>query len=62
MVTAGRVVQNHMIDMHGSNQKFRRRSIRMIVDLTGVEPETAERLLRQTNWSVRQALEVHRAT
>jgi N-acetylmuramic acid 6-phosphate etherase len=61
MVTAGRVVQNHMIDMHGSNQKFRRRSIRMLVDLTGVKPDSAEHLLRQTNWSVRRALEVHRA-
>ena len=61
MVTAGRVVQNHMIDMYGSNQKFRQRSIRMIVDLTGVEPEAAERLLRQSNWSVRRALEGHRA-
>jgi N-acetylmuramic acid 6-phosphate etherase len=57
MVTAGRVVENHMIDMSGSNQKFRRRSIRMIVDLTGVEPETAENLLRQADWSVRRALE-----
>lgn len=60
MVTAGRVVENHMIDMSGSNQKFRRRSIRMIADLTGVEPEVAESLLRQADWSVRQVLEHRR--
>lgn len=61
MVTAGRVVENHMVDMHGSNQKFRRRSIRMVVDLTELEPETAERLLRQADWSVRRVLHNHRA-
>lgn len=59
MVTAGRVVENHMIDMRGSNQKFRGRSIRMVVDLTGVEPETAERLLRQADWSVRRVVHNH---
>src|SRR6516165_3406263 len=60
MVTAGRVVENHMVDMSGSNQKFRKRSIRIIVDLTGVEPEMAERLLSEADWSVRRALEDHR--
>lgn len=61
MVTAGRVVENHMIDMRGSNRKFHRRSIQMVADLTGAEPETAERWLRQADWSVRRVLHNQRA-
>jgi N-acetylmuramic acid 6-phosphate etherase len=56
MVLAGRVVENHMVDMSGSNQKFRQRSVRIVADLTGAAPAAAERLLEAAGWSIRDAI------
>jgi N-acetylmuramic acid 6-phosphate etherase len=56
MVLAGRVIENHMADMSGSNQKFRQRSVRMVADLTGTDPGTAEQLLVAAGWSIRGAI------
>lgn len=56
MVLAGRVMENHMIDLNGSNQKFRDRSIRIVADLTHQSPAEAEKALTATNWSVRRAV------
>ena len=40
MVVAGRVADNHMIDLTGSNAKLRARAIRIVMDLGGLgEPE-----------------------
>lgn len=58
MVLAGRVVENHMVDLNGSNAKFRRRSVRIVEDLAGVDADTAVRLLEAANWSVRRALSI----
>jgi N-acetylmuramic acid 6-phosphate etherase len=57
MVLAGRVVQNHMVDLHGTGAKFRGRSIRIVSDLADVSEDRALTLLEEADWSVRAALE-----
>ncbi len=57
MVVAGRVVENHMVDLHGTGAKFRSRSIRIVSDLAGVTEDRALTLLEDADWSVRAALE-----
>lgn len=56
MVLAGRVVSNHMVDLSGSNQKFRARSVRIVMDLAHVDADSARRILEDAEWSVRRAL------
>ncbi len=56
MVVAGRVVENHMVELSGSNRKFRDRSIRIVMDLAGVDDARAVFLLENSHWSVRAAL------
>ena len=56
MVLAGRVAENHMIDLTGSNQKLRRRALRIVMDLSGIGEGEAEERLRRSGWSVRAAL------
>jgi N-acetylmuramic acid 6-phosphate etherase len=62
MVLAGHVIENHMVDMAGSNQKFRQRSVRMVMDLTGISADEASRLLVTAHWSIRQAIEMAEAS
>jgi N-acetylmuramic acid 6-phosphate etherase len=57
MVLAGRVAENHMIELTGGNTKLRARAVRIVVDLAGIgEPEARARL-EAAGWSVRAALE-----
>jgi N-acetylmuramic acid 6-phosphate etherase len=56
MVVAGRVVENHMVELSGSNRKFRDRSIRIVMDLAAVDEARAVFLLESSQWSVRAAL------
>jgi N-acetylmuramic acid 6-phosphate etherase len=56
MVQAGRVVENHMVDLHGTGAKFRLRSVRIVRDLAGVNEERALTMLEEADWSVREAL------
>lgn len=45
MIKLGRVIGNKMVDMQLSNNKLVDRGTRMIVEMTGIEPERAKRLL-----------------
>lgn len=56
MVVAGRVADNHMIDLTGSNAKLRARAIRIVMDLGGVGEREARQRLEAAGWSVRAAL------
>lgn len=56
MVLAGRVAENHMIDLTGSNQKLRKRALRIVMELSGADEGEAEERLRHSGWSVRAAL------
>jgi N-acetylmuramic acid 6-phosphate etherase len=56
MVLAGRVADNHMIELTGSNAKLRARAIRIVMDLAALDEQEARRRLESTGWSVRAAL------
>jgi N-acetylmuramic acid 6-phosphate etherase len=57
MVLAGRVADNHMIDLTGSNQKLQARAIRIVMDLGGLDEFHARQRLEAAHWSVRAALD-----
>jgi N-acetylmuramic acid 6-phosphate etherase len=56
MIQLGRVKGNRMVDMQLSNNKLIDRGTRMVMDATGLEYETAAKLL-QDEGSVRKAVE-----
>lgn len=56
MIKLGRVKGNKMVDMHISNAKLKSRAIQMIMETTGKDRKTAQRLL-EIYHSVRKAIE-----
>ena len=50
-----------MIDLNGTNSKFRQRSIRIVSDLAHLTPAEAEQALNAANWAVRRAVETSHA-
>jgi N-acetylmuramic acid 6-phosphate etherase len=56
MTKLGKVKGNLMIDLNPSNVKLRDRAIRIIRELTGLEPAAAKSLLEKSHWSVPAAL------
>lgn len=57
----GRVRGGRMIDLQLVNAKLWQRALRYLVESTGLSPESAERLLRQTG-SLRAAMEAYQST
>ena len=57
MVRSGKVVSNLMVDLHPSNVKLRDRAVRLIGQLTGVDPATARQALEKAGWRVKEAAE-----
>lgn len=58
MVRMGRVRGNHMTHVSPVSSKLRERAVRILMELGGVDATRAHELLRQTDGSVEQALEV----
>ena len=56
MVLSGRVIENHMLDITGTNDKLRHRAVRIVADITGRSQEEAAQVLQDKGWSVRAAL------
>ena len=56
MVLAGRVVENHMVDVTCTTDKLRVRATRIVADLARVDLATARQHLEDADWSVRDAL------
>ena len=54
MVLACRVAENHMIDLTGSNQKLRKRALRIVMDLSGADERKAEERLRHSSCRARR--------
>ncbi len=61
MVALGKVRGNLMIDLHTSNVKLRDRATRMLVELTGTDYAAARRLLEESDWNLREAIDKHSA-
>jgi len=61
MVRTGKVISNLMIDLDPSNVKLRDRAVRIVRELTGADPATAEQALERSGWVVKKAYErLHR--
>mgnify|MGYP000393560914 CR=1 FL=1 len=58
MVRMGRVRGNYMTHVSPVSSKLRERAVRILMELGGVDAERAQDLLRQTDGSVEQALDV----
>jgi len=59
MVQLGKVYGNRMVDVAVTNSKLRDRAIRIVGDLTGLDPQTAESLLVASDLRVKLALLRH---
>ncbi len=55
MTNSGKVLSNHMIDLNPSNAKLRKRAIRIVGDITGVDEDVARQALENSGWIVRDA-------
>lgn len=56
MVRLGKVVGNLMVDLNPSNVKLRDRAVRIVVELTGSDRDSAEKALVAEGWIVKAAI------
>lgn len=56
MIRLGKVYGNWMVDVRATNRKLRQRAIRILQEITGVDPQTAANTLEQTGYEVKPAL------
>lgn len=56
MVGMGKAYQNLMVDVVQTNEKLRRRALRIVTEATGVEEEAAKRVLGQAGGSCKTAI------
>jgi N-acetylmuramic acid 6-phosphate etherase len=56
MVRMGKVYENMMIDLQMTNQKLRERAKRIVMTITNLSYEEAEKFLEQADWHVKSAL------
>ena len=62
MVRTGKVCENLMINLRPSNEKLRRRVIRITAALLDASEEEAGRILEENGWEIRRAVEAGRAS
>jgi N-acetylmuramic acid 6-phosphate etherase len=56
MIQSGKVYGNLMVDLTASNAKLRRRAVRIVRSVSGVDEQTASRLLEQTGYKAKPAI------
>ncbi|MEP3671097.1 MAG: N-acetylmuramic acid 6-phosphate etherase [Roseibium sp.] len=56
MAKLGRVYRGRMVDMRVTNAKLKNRAIRIVEDIAGCDPETAAKVLGQTNYDIKLAI------
>ena len=56
MVKCGCVYENMMINLRPTNKKLRKRMIGIVTEILGCTEETAEKLLKENEWSIRRAV------
>lgn len=59
MVGLGKTYGNRMVDLKPTNAKLKRRSIRLVADICGVDADVASDLLAQCEGEVKTAIVVH---
>lgn len=57
MVQLGRVRGNLMVELSATNEKLRARAVRLLMQLTGCDVETARARLARHGWNIRAALD-----
>jgi N-acetylmuramic acid 6-phosphate etherase len=56
MIRLGKVYRNLMVDLKPTNEKLRRRAVRLVCELAGVEPDRARLTLAASAWEVKTAV------
>lgn len=56
MVKMGKVYENLMIDVHASNYKLKERAKKIVMEVTGISYESAEKILIETDQEVKSAI------
>jgi N-acetylmuramic acid 6-phosphate etherase len=56
MVRLGKVYGNLMVDLHATNDKLRRRAVRLVCQTARVQRPVAEHALRVADWDVKVAI------
>lgn len=57
MIKLGNVYENMMINLRPTNDKLRKRMIRIVTEIIDVNEEEAEKLLEMSNWNIRTAVQ-----
>ena len=57
MIKLGKVYENMMINLRPTNDKLKKRMIRIVTEIVGVSEEEANNLLEKSNWSIRTAVQ-----
>ncbi len=61
MIKLGNVYENMMINLRPTNDKLTLRMIRIVTEIIGVNEAEARKLLEQSDWDIRTAIEKHNA-
>ena len=56
MIKIGKTYENYMIDLKATNEKLRDRAIRIVTEITGVNPSIALEKLTESKWKVKPAI------
>lgn len=56
MVLTGKVYKNYMVDLKASNNKLKLRAENIVIDVTGVTRDEAEKALRSCDWDVKLSI------
>lgn len=59
MVRLGKTYGNLMVDVQASNQKLRRRAVRLVMQISAVDEDEALKLLTACDWQVKTAAAAH---
>ena len=57
MIKLGNVYENMMINLRPTNEKLKKRMVRIVTEIIGVNEEEATNLLEKSNWSIRTAVQ-----
>ena len=57
MIKVGNVYENMMINLRPTNDKLKKRMIRIVTEIIGVSAQEAEALLEKSNWNIRAAVQ-----
>ncbi|WP_428898573.1 N-acetylmuramic acid 6-phosphate etherase [Parelusimicrobium proximum] len=56
MVLCGKTYKNYMVDVKASNKKLEKRALRHVCTIAGADEKTAERLLKETKFNVKESI------